>query len=105
MDGAAQNNHLHVVKWLHENRSEGCTTEAMNAAASRGGVEIVLFLHEHRSAGCDLFAVSHAHYQEHLNLFQWLCEKYPSMMKIDTLRRIATANSGMDGTHKSPLLA
>jgi hypothetical protein len=28
--------HLHVVKWLHENRKEGCTREAMDTAAGNG---------------------------------------------------------------------
>uniref|UniRef100_K3WWS3 Ankyrin repeat-containing domain n=1 Tax=Globisporangium ultimum (strain ATCC 200006 / CBS 805.95 / DAOM BR144) TaxID=431595 RepID=K3WWS3_GLOUD len=33
MDAAATNDHLHVLKWLHANRSEGCTTDAMNGVA------------------------------------------------------------------------
>lgn len=28
--GAAKNGHLDVVKWLHENHTEGCTVWAMN---------------------------------------------------------------------------
>jgi hypothetical protein len=28
--------HLHVVKWLHENRKEGCTREALDTAAGNG---------------------------------------------------------------------
>lgn len=34
MDLAARHGHLDVVKWLHENRSEGCTTDAMDLAAA-----------------------------------------------------------------------
>lgn len=29
MDAAAQNGDLEVVKWLHENRDEGCTGDAL----------------------------------------------------------------------------
>lgn len=29
MDGAAQNGALEVVQWLHENRDEGCTGDAL----------------------------------------------------------------------------
>jgi len=36
MDGAARFGHLHVVEWLHDNRSEGCTKDAMDGAASYG---------------------------------------------------------------------
>lgn len=36
MDGAAANGHLEVVRWLHNNRLEGCTTKAMEGAALNG---------------------------------------------------------------------
>jgi hypothetical protein len=29
MDGAARNGHLHIVKWLHKNRTEGCTLDVL----------------------------------------------------------------------------
>ncbi|KAG3144679.1 hypothetical protein PI126_g14057 [Phytophthora idaei] len=40
MDEAAANGHLRVVQWLHENRDEGCTTVATNAA-SNGHLSVV----------------------------------------------------------------
>ncbi|CAK4092017.1 unnamed protein product [Aphanomyces euteiches] len=43
MDAAAMNGHFEIVKFLHANRSEGCTTEAMDQAAARGHLEIVKF--------------------------------------------------------------
>lgn len=49
MDGAAANNHLEVVKWLHENRSEGSTTDALDRAAGNGHIEVVQWLHAHRA--------------------------------------------------------
>lgn len=33
MDGAAGNGHLEVIQWLHENRNEGCTGDAIFYAA------------------------------------------------------------------------
>ena len=52
MNWAAGNGHLHVVKWLHEHRTEGCTTDAMDWAAENGHLDIVKWLHEHRIEGC-----------------------------------------------------
>jgi hypothetical protein len=45
-DWAAKNGHLEFVKWLHENRAEGCSTWAMDGAADNGHLEIVKWLHE-----------------------------------------------------------
>ncbi|KAG6963134.1 hypothetical protein JG688_00008284, partial [Phytophthora aleatoria] len=50
--GAASNGHLEVVKWLHANSNEGCTTFAMSAAAANGHLEVVKGLHANRSEGC-----------------------------------------------------
>jgi ankyrin repeat protein len=44
MDYAAQNGHIDVVEWLHEFRVEGCTTDAMDWAAENGHLEVVKFL-------------------------------------------------------------
>ncbi len=46
MNEAADNGHLEIVIWLHENRTEGCTTWAMDYAAKNGHLEIVNFLKE-----------------------------------------------------------
>jgi hypothetical protein len=37
---------LEVVKWLHENRTEGCTPYAMHFAAREGHLEVVKWLHQ-----------------------------------------------------------
>jgi ankyrin repeat protein len=44
MNWAARNGHLEVVKFLHENRSEGCTEKAMDWAAKNGHLEVVEYL-------------------------------------------------------------
>jgi hypothetical protein len=51
MDGAAGQGHLDVVKWLHENRKEGCTGNAMNAAAGGDHFEVVKWLFLNRKEG------------------------------------------------------
>lgn len=51
-DHAAANGHLETVKWLHENRTEGCTRYAMTDAAGNGHLETVQWLHRNRDEGC-----------------------------------------------------
>jgi len=46
MDSAARNGHLEVVKFLHENRTEGCSFAAMDLAAENGHMEVVEYLKE-----------------------------------------------------------
>lgn len=74
MDGAAANNHLDVVMWLHFNRREGCTTDAMDQAATCGHLEVVRWLHENRQEGCTEQALSGAMDYGHLPVVKWLCE-------------------------------
>lgn len=52
MNNAAAFGHLEVVTFLHESRSEGCTTDAMDLAALNGHFEVVLFLYANRREGC-----------------------------------------------------
>ena len=48
MNKAAENGHLDIVKFLHYNRIEGCTTDAMDHAAEYGHLDIVKFLQNNR---------------------------------------------------------
>ncbi|RKO86573.1 hypothetical protein BDK51DRAFT_38416 [Blyttiomyces helicus] len=48
-----------VFQFLHENRSEGCTTLAMDVACEHGQLGIVRFLHENRT-GCSTYAMDRA---------------------------------------------
>ncbi len=41
MDWAAENGHLEIVKWLHQNRNEGCTSNVMNGAAGKEHLEVI----------------------------------------------------------------
>ena len=76
MDFAAENGHLEVVKFLHENRSEGCTKWAMNNAAENGHLEIVKFLHENRTEGCTKWAMDKAAKNGHLEVVKFLHKNY-----------------------------
>ncbi|KAG1692814.1 hypothetical protein DVH05_024429 [Phytophthora capsici] len=74
MDRAAAIGNLEVVRWLHLFRKEGCTKQAMNAAAAYGHLDVVEWLHENRSEGCDKFAVSEAAANGHLAVVRFLLE-------------------------------
>ena len=74
MDDAAIHGRLDVVKWLHENRTEGCTKVAMNHAACGGFIDIVKWLHENRTEGCTTGAMDLAAANGYLNIVKWLHE-------------------------------
>ncbi|MHB1953345.1 MAG: ankyrin repeat domain-containing protein [Sulfobacillus sp.] len=52
MDCAAANGHLPIVTFLHQNRTEGCTKNAIDRAAENGHLPVVTFLHQNRTEGC-----------------------------------------------------
>ena len=76
MNPAAENGHMDVVKWLHENRREGCTTDAMKWAAGNGRLDILKWLYERkpRKDGCTGDAMIEAAKNGHLKIVQWLYE-------------------------------
>ncbi|EGG22291.1 hypothetical protein DFA_04409 [Cavenderia fasciculata] len=74
LDYTAPNGHLEIVKFLHFNRREGCTTYAMDWAAGYGHIEIVRFLQEHRSEGATNHAMSRAAQNGHINVVKYLHE-------------------------------
>ncbi|RLN95849.1 hypothetical protein BBJ28_00020423 [Nothophytophthora sp. Chile5] len=77
MDGAAERGHLEVVKWLHANRTESCTTAAMNAAAANDHLPVVQWLHANTSEGCTTAAMDSAAANGHLKMVQWLHSNRP----------------------------
>jgi len=74
MDDAASFGHLEVVKFLHENRTEGCTKNAIIWAASRGHLEVVKFLHFNRTEGCTTHAMDNAAKNGHIEVVKFLRE-------------------------------
>ncbi|KAG6622998.1 uncharacterized protein IUM83_12214 [Phytophthora cinnamomi] len=69
---AAAGGDLEMVKWLHHNRREGCTTRAMDLAAKSGYLDVVQWLHNNRSEGCTTDAMDHAAANGHLHVVRWL---------------------------------
>lgn len=73
MDFAACWGSLRSVRWLHENRTEGCTTEAMDWAAINGHGDVVAYLHENRPEGCTSRALD----TQHESIRQFLLQHRP----------------------------
>lgn len=49
MDGSAGNGHFNVVKFLHDNRTEGCTQLAFDGAAENGHYHVMEWLYKNRT--------------------------------------------------------
>ncbi|OQS01802.1 ankyrin repeat [Thraustotheca clavata] len=79
MDYAAEHGHLSIVKFLHDNRTEGCTTKAMDYASGGGHLDVVKFLHENRTEGCSTLALSYALDNHHWNDYFEIAAKYGQM--------------------------
>ena len=85
MDWAAQKGHFEIVKWLHENRKEGCTTHAMDNAAQYGHLEIFKWLHENRKEGCTSDALLYAIQMGHVEMVKYI-DTHFSFMSSTALR-------------------
>ncbi|POM66369.1 Hypothetical protein PHPALM_17773, partial [Phytophthora palmivora] len=72
MNRAAEFGHLHVVKWLHENRPEGCSTEALDCACHLGHLDVAKWLYANRREGCGKWAMDLAASCGHLHVVKWL---------------------------------
>ncbi|GMF25643.1 unnamed protein product [Phytophthora fragariaefolia] len=51
---------LEILKWLLQNRDEGCTTAAMDGAAANGNLITLQWLHENTTPGSTLKAMASA---------------------------------------------
>ncbi|EGG24296.1 hypothetical protein DFA_06446 [Cavenderia fasciculata] len=82
MDRAASGGHLEMVKWLHFNRSEGCTKQALdNAVSIRGGkgLDVARFLQANRTEGCSKSAYVYTIESGSLESLHFLHEYYPNI--------------------------
>ncbi|EFA80849.1 hypothetical protein PPL_06437 [Heterostelium album PN500] len=70
MNCAAKGN-LDLLKFFHQNRSEGCTSLAMHNAAINGQLKIVEFLHANRTEGCRENTLDETAGAGHLDVVQW----------------------------------
>ena len=64
--------HLDIIKWLHKNRAEGCTTYAIGEAAKYGHFEVVRWLNESRSEGFLDVAMTWAEMNKHSEIVEYL---------------------------------
>ncbi|AGO85156.1 Ankyrin repeat domain containing protein [Pandoravirus salinus] len=87
MNSAARAGYFDIVRFLHENRTEGCTVDAMDFAARGGRLDIVKWLHENRSEGCTTAAVDGAVMSSHYDVARWLCENRTEGCTVGSLRR------------------
>lgn len=105
MDGAAANGHLHLVKWLHKNRMEACTTAAMDNAhntnrqedstpaaainaTTSGDHERLLFL---KAVECEGFPKPESWIKiegdaESIDIFLWPCANYSASVDLSLTR-------------------
>lgn len=76
MDWAAMNGHLDVVKWLHSNRSEGCSLFIMHYAGEHGHLDVVKWLHERLGADAEGIdgALQGAHRNGHRDIVAYLSD-------------------------------
>ena len=85
---AAENGHLEVVKWLHENKKDctisQCSPYAMDLAAGNGHLEVVKWLHENRTEGCTTDAFDWAIKNVQLEVVEYLHKNRTEGWTIDT---------------------
>ena len=80
MNDAAQNGHLHVLKYLHERLGREnclCSHKAMDRAAGNGHHNCVQWLHQNRDEGCSPRAIENALQNGHIDMVQWLNKYRP----------------------------
>lgn len=65
---AAAEGHFEMVMFLHENRKEGTTMEAMDLAATFGHLDVVWWLHTNRTEGCTTRAMDGAARNAHIHV-------------------------------------
>lgn len=75
------------MKWLLENRSESCTKETLAIAAQNSQFEVVLFLYAKLGPDCvpSNVVVFGDAWIAHMEIVQWLYDKNPLSVKLDTL--------------------
>uniref|UniRef100_K3WL15 Uncharacterized protein n=1 Tax=Globisporangium ultimum (strain ATCC 200006 / CBS 805.95 / DAOM BR144) TaxID=431595 RepID=K3WL15_GLOUD len=74
MNLAADVGKLDIVQWLHTHRPEGCTRNAMDIAASNGYLHAVKWLHANHKEGCTEYAMDLVAMHGHFEVIKWLHE-------------------------------
>ncbi|EGG22296.1 hypothetical protein DFA_04414 [Cavenderia fasciculata] len=79
--------------FLHFNRTEGATTDAMDRAAENGHFDVVQFLHFNRSEGCTKKAIMYACDRRHLEIVSFLI----NLRKEECTERLLERTVNLDG--------
>ena len=91
-----------MVKLLHENRSEGCTANAMDWAAQSGDLKMIIWLHKNRSEGCDRALVLATEYCD-LMVFKYLVKNALGLVRIQEAMDLQIAEFYVIGKTKRKL--
>ncbi|CAM9344070.1 unnamed protein product [Choristocarpus tenellus] len=83
VDWAAAGGFVNVVKFLLDNREEGCSDKALKSAAANGHLECVKLLHERcPDKGCTLTARAMAEENGHLDIISFLEDSDPGLTEV-----------------------
>ncbi|TMW58618.1 hypothetical protein Poli38472_010177 [Pythium oligandrum] len=92
IDGATRNGHLDMVKYLHEERNDGCTIDAVDIAANNGHLDVVKFLFEHRQEKGSMEALNDAAANARGEVLRYLLTKMPDIPVSDAVTEAARKN-------------
>ncbi|KAE9171145.1 hypothetical protein PF004_g27656 [Phytophthora fragariae] len=84
MDNAAGKNYLAAVKWLHDNRKEGCSPAAMVNAASKGYLDVVKYLYTEVDQLATDAAIYAAAKNGHVQVVEYLVANRCKDCKVET---------------------
>ncbi|EFA79932.1 hypothetical protein PPL_06753 [Heterostelium album PN500] len=74
MEYAAGNGQLEIIRFLHENTTAQCGSDAMDFAAEMGDLDVIKFLHINRTEGCSPEAMGSAIDNKHFEVVRFLVE-------------------------------
>lgn len=93
MDDAAENGHLHILKYFHERLGKEncvCSHRAMDKAAGNGHHDCVQWLHQNRDEGCSSRAIERALQNGRIDMIQWLNKyRHDACYRESALNRIS----------------
>ncbi|KAE8985690.1 hypothetical protein PR001_g22816 [Phytophthora rubi] len=91
MDGAAANGRLDILRRLHSERGEGCSSSAFIGAASNGHVEVLKWLYKfYRQLRQELQELTEATKHGHLDTVQFLL-RFTRLERLDREQMLVTA--------------
>ncbi|KAE8956964.1 hypothetical protein PF011_g31301, partial [Phytophthora fragariae] len=91
MDGAAANGRLDILRRLHSERGEGCSSSAFIGAASNGHVEVLKWLYQfYRQLRQGLQEITEATKHGHLDTVQFLL-RFTRLERLDREQMLVTA--------------